>query len=177
MKLWSIGVLAFSLTVGAAGLVTACSDSNPGTPQGGDGGASGCPTNPPSNGSACFLANNATCNYNAAQIPNCECCGAGGTTYICSNGKWEEEATSAGGAAGAGAAPACPVTVPEAGSACTSYYGGCGAPAQQLCSYSCAQGGSQEATCNGSEWTITTSGDCSDDGGDAGDGGDASDGG
>ncbi len=176
MKLWGLGALAISFAAAGAGLMTAsCSDSNLGTQ--GDGGSQGCPANEPSNGSSCFLANNTTCNYNAAQVPNCECCG-GGATYICTNGKWEEEATAAGGA-GTGAAPACPVTLPEAGSPCTSYgYGGCGAPAEQLCSYDCAQGGTQNATCNGSEWTITTSGDCSGDGGaDAGDGGDASDGG
>lgn len=180
MRLWGIGAIAFSLAVVAGGLVSACSDSNLGTAQGGDGGAGGCPTNPPANGSTCLLANNTSCNYGAAETPNCTCCGGGTTTYLCSNGKWEEEATAGSAGAGTGAAPACPETLPEAGTACTVYsYGGCEGVPQELCSYPCGVSGQEIAQCPSGSWVITTSGTCDDDAGtdDAGDGGDASDGG
>ncbi|MGH7281306.1 MAG: hypothetical protein ACRELY_07280 [Polyangiaceae bacterium] len=183
MKLWGVGLLALSLAAAGAGVMTtSCSDSNLGTGQG-DGGSQGCPANAPSVGSACLLANGTQCNYGAAETPNCECCGGGGSTYVCDNGKWGGLATP-GSAGATPAAPACPATLPEAGAICApTYSDGC-QPYEQTCTYACTQGGTQTASCTGTfntseGWQISTTGNCDGDAGDddAGDGGDASDGG
>lgn len=175
MKGLTYGLVASVVAAASVGLATVgCSSSNGGSS--GDGGINACPANPPTVGTACFVSSETSCSYNTGATPNCVCCGGGGPTYECQNGKWTELAF-AGGAAGAPAAPPCPVTAPENGSACSLDYGGC-APPQQTCSYACGETGSQIATCNGATWTVTGTSDCNDggtDGGDASD--DAGDGG
>ena len=141
-----------------------CGDSNLGTAGdvGGDAAAS-CPTNPPTNGTACSLPSGTTCN--AYPQPGCECCGSEG--YVCENGTWQQVGSATSN--GTNIAPACPVTLPEAGATCTAYSGGCGTPAEQECSFSCPNGGSAFAVCGGGTWDVTG---CTDDGGlDADDGG------
>jgi hypothetical protein len=167
MTRWTFGFGALLLSASGALFLTQCGDSNLGTggELGGDAAAS-CPTNPPTNGSACSLPSGTTCNNYPE--PGCECCGA--SVYICQNGTWQQEATAT---PVSNIAPACPVTLPEAGTTCQLYTGGCGGevPAQ-VCRFPCADGTSNAlAECTGT-WQINAV--CADDdaGTDAGDGGD-----
>jgi hypothetical protein len=169
MRLWTFGFGALFLSASGALFLTQCGDSNLGTPGDVGGDAAGsCPANPPTNGTSCDLPSGTTCN--AYPQPGCECCGSDG--YVCENGAWQEVATSTSN--GNNIAPACPVTLPEAGSTCPVYSGGCGGqlPAQD-CTYPCENGGNAIAICSGT-WLITAA--CNDDAGadasDAADGGD-----
>jgi hypothetical protein len=165
MRLWTFGFGAFFLSAGAV-FLTQCGDSNLGTPGNGGGGdaAASCPTNPPTTGTACTLPSGTTCN-NYPQ-PGCECCGA--ELYVCQNGTWQAEGSATSN--GTNISPAaCPVTLPEAGSACTVSTGGCGAQPEQECNFACENGGNSYAVCGGGTWDVTP---CQDDGGvDASDGG------
>ena len=138
--------LGLVLSIAATGLLlTECSDNNPGTA--GDGGNAGCPTNPPTPGTTCTLPNGTMCNQYPQ--PGCACCSGGGG-YECNDGKWQELGVANGVQPGI----ACPATVPEAGSFCSS--SPCGG-AQPACSYDCATGNGfvSSATCENGSWSVT----------------------
>ncbi|MGH7281305.1 MAG: hypothetical protein ACRELY_07275, partial [Polyangiaceae bacterium] len=135
------------LSISVTGLfLTECSDDNPGTA--GDGGSIGCPTNPPSPGTACTLPNGTMCNQYPE--PGCECCSGGGG-YECVDGKWQQLGVANGVAPGNAA---CPTTVPEAGATCS--VGNPCSGALQACDYDCTTGNGKQqiASCPSGVWVL-----------------------
>jgi hypothetical protein len=124
--------------------------STGGTSSGGTGGNDAkCPDSFPTNGTACSLPNDTTCNYDQGS-----CCPDWGAS--CVDGKWEAWASSCNPPP----PEPCPTEVPVAGAACGSSQP-CGNN-YQYCTYGVCPDGSSAtvAECNGSVWTITTQKEC-----------------
>lgn len=131
-------------TLGDAGLVGDGSAIH----DGGSDAAAACPESPPTNGTACALADGTDCTSRYPQ-PGCMCCS--GSTYVCRGGKWS--VTTAGGPPDF--VVTCPPTVPDDNSSCGSP---CSGGAQTQCQYDCStgKGGNRTATCLGGTWRVST---------------------